>query len=293
MRNLLDHGIDELRYHSHFSSQYGDGLSGPIVINGPASSNYDYDMGPLSITDWYYDTAFQVDALTLSNLQSQGPPPDADNILINGTNMNAAGTTGHYTAMSVKKGKKYRVRLINTSADNAIRVSLDGHTMQIMTSDFVPVQPITQSSIMMHIGQRYDVVVTADQAADNYWFRAEVETACNSSNLNAGKAIFNYAGVTLANPTTMPNTPIISSCTEPSPLTPWVPNNVSNQADFISQAKSFQVNLAVPGLTTNNFNVVAWGINMTAMDSKSAPSDPYGLTSLSLSLVSTSFRVPV
>ena len=32
-------------YHSHFSSQYGDGVVGPIVFNGPASANYDIDLG--------------------------------------------------------------------------------------------------------------------------------------------------------------------------------------------------------------------------------------------------------
>lgn len=42
------------RYHSHFSSQYGNGVLGPIVINGPASANYDIDLGPLMISDWYY-----------------------------------------------------------------------------------------------------------------------------------------------------------------------------------------------------------------------------------------------
>lgn len=28
-------------YHSHHSVQYGDGIVGPIIINGPASANYD------------------------------------------------------------------------------------------------------------------------------------------------------------------------------------------------------------------------------------------------------------
>jgi len=43
-------------YHSHFSAQYGDGASGSIVIDGPASSNYDIDLGPYPVTDWYYPT---------------------------------------------------------------------------------------------------------------------------------------------------------------------------------------------------------------------------------------------
>lgn len=36
-------------YHSHFSAQYGDGVQGPIVINGPASANYDVDLGTVMV----------------------------------------------------------------------------------------------------------------------------------------------------------------------------------------------------------------------------------------------------
>jgi hypothetical protein len=38
-------------YHSHTLSQYGDGIRGPIVIHGPATANYDYDMGTVMIDD--------------------------------------------------------------------------------------------------------------------------------------------------------------------------------------------------------------------------------------------------
>ncbi|KAI7541231.1 laccase precursor, partial [Hortaea werneckii] len=38
-------------YHSHFSSQYGDGVVGPMIFDGPASSNYDVDLGPYVLSD--------------------------------------------------------------------------------------------------------------------------------------------------------------------------------------------------------------------------------------------------
>lgn len=38
-------------YHSHAFSQYGDGIRGPIVIHGPATANYDLDMGTVMIDD--------------------------------------------------------------------------------------------------------------------------------------------------------------------------------------------------------------------------------------------------
>ena len=47
-------------YHSHYSVQYGDGLVGGIVINGPATANYDVDLGPFSMTDWFHTPLFTV-----------------------------------------------------------------------------------------------------------------------------------------------------------------------------------------------------------------------------------------
>lgn len=41
-------------YHSHFYVQAWDGVFGGIVINGPASSNYDVDLGHLFLNDWYH-----------------------------------------------------------------------------------------------------------------------------------------------------------------------------------------------------------------------------------------------
>lgn len=41
-------------WHSHYSVQYGDGVYGPIVIHGPSTMNYDIDLGPMPITDWWH-----------------------------------------------------------------------------------------------------------------------------------------------------------------------------------------------------------------------------------------------
>lgn len=45
-------------YHSHFSLQYADGLLGPLIINGPASANYDEDLGMVMLSDWGHESAF-------------------------------------------------------------------------------------------------------------------------------------------------------------------------------------------------------------------------------------------
>jgi FtsP/CotA-like multicopper oxidase with cupredoxin domain len=45
-------------YHSHFAVQYGEGLTGGIVIHGPASADYDIDLGYLPFSDWFHETMY-------------------------------------------------------------------------------------------------------------------------------------------------------------------------------------------------------------------------------------------
>ncbi|KAK7729211.1 hypothetical protein SLS63_006341, partial [Diaporthe eres] len=38
-------------WHSHYSGQYADGLTGPIVIYGPQNADFDVDLGPIMLSD--------------------------------------------------------------------------------------------------------------------------------------------------------------------------------------------------------------------------------------------------
>ncbi|KAI9664629.1 MAG: hypothetical protein M1821_006075 [Bathelium mastoideum] len=250
-------------YHSHYSAQYGDGVVGPIVINGPASANYDIDLGPFPVTDWYYPTSWQENDNSEIALQQGAPGPPADNILINGTNKNAKNTTGSYSVTKITAGKKYRLRLINTAVDNQIRVSLDNHLLQVMTTDFVPVKPTYNQTILLGIGQRYDVVINANQTAGNYWFRATAAADCQSgnSNANGALAIFSYDSVSTANPSSSAWPTPSTGCFEPTNLAPFWNQPVPSTSAFS--------NLDV-GLTTGSVtigpNLTVWGINATSID---------------------------
>ncbi|KAF2434506.1 hypothetical protein EJ08DRAFT_581930 [Tothia fuscella] len=250
-------------YHSHFSAQYGDGIVGTIIINGPASSNYDLDLGTYTVNDWYYPTSFQIESIANQNLQSGRGPPPGDNILVNGTNKNAAGG-GKYNNVQLKKGKKHRLRLINTSVDANIRVSLDGHTFTVITSDLVPIKSYTTDWVLLGIGQRHDVIINANKDSGNFWFRAEAAADCASANRFRGRSIFTYENTTVADPTTTGTTPP-AICKDESPLVPWWPTTVPKD-DFVNQVKNLNVDIGVEQVTTNGQNVVVWGINMNAID---------------------------
>jgi hypothetical protein len=108
------------------------------------------------------------------------------------------------------------------------------------------------------------VIITANQASGNFWFRAEVATDCASSVTNPGRAVFTYSGTTVADPTTT-GANITAVCKDESPLVPWWPTTVPS-ADFVNQARSFDVDLTVQNVTTNGQNLVVWSVNLTAID---------------------------
>jgi FtsP/CotA-like multicopper oxidase with cupredoxin domain len=106
-------------YHSHYSAQYACGAFGPIVFHGPATSCYDEDIGPVIVSDWYHKDYFTMLTSVMNNTI-----PLSNNALINGKmNYPCANTTLECTPnagvskFQFKAGKKYRLRLINTSAE--------------------------------------------------------------------------------------------------------------------------------------------------------------------------------
>jgi FtsP/CotA-like multicopper oxidase with cupredoxin domain len=153
----------------------------------------------MTLTDWFHETIF---ALNVRALHSTTGPPIPDTGLINGTMKGASG--GKYHVTTLKKNKKHRFRLINTGIDNNFAVSIDGHQITVITSDFVPIKPFTTSAITINIGQRYDVIINANQDVGNYWLRADVATDCgrnrNPTNI---KSIIRYEGAPDEEPITL------------------------------------------------------------------------------------------
>jgi hypothetical protein len=106
------------------------------------------DLGTYPVTDWFSRmTSFQFAAAAEASLQKGQAPPAADSVLINGTTKGPLG--GAYSQTTLTKGKKHRLRLINTSLESSIRVSLDNHPFLVIAADFVPVKPFTVSGLTL------------------------------------------------------------------------------------------------------------------------------------------------
>ncbi|KAK4192346.1 putative laccase precursor [Podospora australis] len=175
-------------YHGHYSLQYVDGLRGPLVIHGPASSNYDLEVAEtLLVTDWLYDTAFNVYAQ--QSMQPGARGVRADTILLNAkAGMNSIGGRGAagpkdfaaYTVIRVVPGQRHRIRIINGAAGTAFVFSIDGHRLTVIAHDLVPIVPYITDSLVIGIGQRYDVIIGCPHGQiGNFWIRTHPADGCN------------------------------------------------------------------------------------------------------------------
>ncbi|KAJ4316068.1 hypothetical protein N0V94_005626 [Neodidymelliopsis sp. IMI 364377] len=172
------------------------GVFGPIVIHGPATANYDVDLDPIIVNDWSHKT---VDAL-FSQAQTQGPPT-LDTALINGKG--TFNGTGERYEVSFEQGKRYRMRFVNAAIDTFFKLSLDNHTMTVIAMDFVPVVPFQVDVLDITMGQRYDVIIEANQTATDYWLRAIPQASCSENdNTNDIRAVVRYSSSSTADPTT-------------------------------------------------------------------------------------------
>ncbi|KAF1999723.1 multicopper oxidase [Amniculicola lignicola CBS 123094] len=174
-------------YHSHYSAQYSGGAHGPLIVYGPKHAEYDIDIGPILLEDW-----FHADYYSLVENVMAGSFPPSNNNLINGKMQYPCGSTSlpcdenaGISKFQFQSGKKHLLRLINAGAEASQKFSIDGHTLTVVAQDFVPIEPYTTNVVTLGIAQRTDVIVEAIGApGDAYWMRSQLGT--NRCTLNDG-----------------------------------------------------------------------------------------------------------
>ncbi|KAL2167581.1 hypothetical protein VTG60DRAFT_1092 [Thermothelomyces hinnuleus] len=192
-------------WHSHYSAQYTAGVWGPLIIYGPKHVDYDVDLGPIMLGDYYHKEYHDVVAAAASNSTDFDVyVPWSDNSLINGKNsyncsLAPPGSTCHPDAplahFRFKPGKTHRLRLMNTGAAALIHFSIDGHKIRVIANDFEPLVPYTADYITLHVGQRTDILVKADaDPKATYWMRSTISLNCSVTHYPEGRAIISYQG---------------------------------------------------------------------------------------------------
>lgn len=178
-------------YHSHVSTQYCDGLRGPLVVYDPSDPHrhlYDIDDESTVITlaDWYHIFA--------PTAAGQSPPPVSATTIINGKGRYPSGPQVSLSVINVQHGKRYRFRIIAMSCDPNFTFSIDGHDFVVIEADGENTQPLLVDELQIFPGQRYSVVFTADKPIANYWVRALPNRGVQGFQGAVNSAILRYAG---------------------------------------------------------------------------------------------------
>lgn len=99
-------------------------------------------------------------------------------------------------------GTKYLLRFVNTAIQSTFKLYLDGHSFTVIANDFVPIVPYKTNILNINIGQRYDVIVEADQPVGSYFLRADNQNACAGTVQALDiRAVVNYSGSSTSTPT--------------------------------------------------------------------------------------------
>ena len=74
---------------------------------------------------------------------------------------------------------RYRFRLVSNAITNCpLKISVDSHNMTVIASDGSPVEPFETEILVIYGGERFDVVVNANQIVGNYWIRVKGLADC-------------------------------------------------------------------------------------------------------------------
>jgi FtsP/CotA-like multicopper oxidase with cupredoxin domain len=210
------------------------------------------------------------------------PEPPSDNNLINGkmtfdcSTLAAGDTTPCNSNAGISKfvlttGKTHLLRLINAGSEGLQRFSIDGHELTIVANDFVPVvscvyydsscnkltatqEPYKTTVVTLAVGQRSDVLITANQgpSTSSFWMRSNISTICSSaSQPNALAAVYyNKADTNQAPTSTAWDVPDPGTCRNDD-LSLTVPQFPLTPAAEPATTRQFEVNSMIN--STDNF----------------------------------------
>jgi FtsP/CotA-like multicopper oxidase with cupredoxin domain len=259
-------------YHSHLTLQAYEGLFGPMYIHGPKSAEFDVDAGHLIINDWSH---IPVDDM-YNDAQVAGVRT-MDTGLINGMNINPVAKDGapagqRYTVPTeFVPGKKYLFQLVNTAIQSTFKFYIDGHKFTVIAADFVPIEPYETTVLSINIGQRYEIIVEADQEVGDYFLRFDNQNACaTTTNSDDIRGIIHYAGSSGGTPTSTAHTyprkdngvgGILGTC-EDEPLASLVP---ILKKTVSSPHQTVQHDVAVSN--SNGINLYRWYLDGTTFQS--------------------------
>ena len=188
-------------YHAHSGAHRTDGLYGALIVKDNKCKLLMVDRPEeytLLLMDWQkspsIDLFYQIrsslgfydennnyvvfnDTKALDNTQVAPIPFWSGIINSKGRHYNRSADKHNFAALSsfnVTRGMQYRFRLIGAQALYAYKFSIENHLLTVIATDGHYINPIPDVHyVIVNTGERYDVIVNADQQEREYWIVAE------------------------------------------------------------------------------------------------------------------------
>ncbi|XP_069141451.1 uncharacterized protein [Argopecten irradians] len=209
-------------YHSHVGTQRTQGLYGALIVRDRNENMQEHN---IVIQGWNHHWTADMDQLKYLGGIYEGRELRMNSFLLDGDMLSAVlltsviingrgryysnWTTGEHngtplSVFGVKRGMRYRFRVINADILHPFRVSVDNHLISVVATDGYDIQPIIAESFILHSGERYDFVLTADQPDGNYWIRAQSLEIEKDRLFHRADAILRYENAGESEPTSSP-----------------------------------------------------------------------------------------
>jgi FtsP/CotA-like multicopper oxidase with cupredoxin domain len=170
-------------FHSHVGTQLDTGLYAPLVVEDPAAPPA-YDTDAVLMFDDWTDGLGRTPDQVLGDLRARGiagmggmSGMDMGGRDMGGGGMSSLGVDAGDVAypaylvngrlseqpytLSARPGQRIRLRLVNAGSDTVFRFAVGGHRLRVVAADGRPVRPVEVDTLLVAMGERYDVEITA------------------------------------------------------------------------------------------------------------------------------------
>ncbi|GAA5806722.1 hypothetical protein MFLAVUS_000070 [Mucor flavus] len=198
-------------YHAHVGLEemsvfgaivvYESEASDPIVTNGELVDGpftYD-DERIISLSEWWHTDRGQFEAYFLGPNFTQ--IFESDTFLINGQGIYNSGIDldtycRGYAIIPVEEDKVYRLRIIGAMTFRTVGFAIAGHKMTVIEADGDYIKPYDVDFLEVSAGQRFSVLITTNNTADDYGINLTRRWAGNVPPATNGHAILQYQNTT-------------------------------------------------------------------------------------------------
>lgn len=171
-------------FHPHMGLQLDRGLYAPMIIEDP-NDPLDVDVDEVVVLDdWLDGIGGRTPDDAFSDLSSMSEMHDGMDMGSGGMSAQSSDLLGgdagdvkydghllngrlpsDRPTLSVPEGGRIRLRLVNAASDTAYRVRIVGQRMRVTHADGFPVEDVLVDSVLLGMGERYDVVVEPTSGA--------------------------------------------------------------------------------------------------------------------------------